>query len=121
MSNVDNWSDPPAEFALDGPFASGTRGWTRMPGHDPHWWTLRAVEPECGYTVEGGSFFDRAMLLVHWRFDTLTDATTRLTQRLELHGENAAAYVDGVRDGFEPNLEPGMRRLAKLMEEAARA
>ena len=119
MADVRNWSDPPAEFALDGPFASGSRGTTRMPGRQPNTWTLRDVEPGRGYTIEGGSFFDRALLLVHWRFDALSERRTRLTQRLELCGENAAAYIDGVRAGFEPNLEPGLRRIAALMEQAA--
>lgn len=119
MADVRNWSDPPAEFALDGPFASGSPGTTRMPGLPPNTWTLRDVEPGRGYTIEGGSFFDRALLLVHWRFDALSERSTRLTQRLELCGENAAAYIDGVRAGFEPNLEPGLRRIAALMEQAA--
>lgn len=119
MADVRNWSDPPAEFALDGPFASGSRGTTRMPGRQPNTWMLRDVEPGRGYTIEGGSFFDRALLLVHWRFDALSERSTRLTQRLELCGENAAAYIDGVRAGFEPNLEPGLRRIAALMEQAA--
>jgi len=35
------------------------------------------------------------------------DCRTKLTQRIELCGENAATYVDGIRAGFEPNLEPG--------------
>ena len=29
MTDVGNWSDPPAEFVLEGPFAPGTRGTTR--------------------------------------------------------------------------------------------
>jgi hypothetical protein len=36
---------------------------------------------------------------------------------LELLGENAAAYVDEIRAAFEPNLEPGMRRIAQAMEQ----
>jgi hypothetical protein len=120
MTDVRNWSDPPAEFSLDGPFAAGARGTTRMPGHDPITWTIRDVDQGCTYTIEGGSFLERAQLYVRWRFDPISDGRTRLSQRLELHGENAAAHVDGIRDGFEPNLEPGMRRLAELMTKAAR-
>ena len=37
---------------------------------------------------------------------------------MELLGENAAAYVDEVKSAFEPNLEPGMRRIAQMMERA---
>jgi hypothetical protein len=120
MADVGNWSDPPAEFGLDGPFASGSQGWTRMPGQPAHAWVLRDVEPERGYTVVGGSFLDRAELIVYWRFDSVTDGKTRLTQRLELCGENAARYADDLRAAFEPNLEPGLKRIARLMEEAQR-
>lgn len=31
-TNVANWDDPPAKFELDGPFATGSRGVTRLPG-----------------------------------------------------------------------------------------
>jgi hypothetical protein len=116
MSDVRNWSDPPAEFNLDGPFATGTRGTTRMPDGQVYPWTLRDVDPGKAYTIEGGDVLERAVMLCHWRFDPLADHQTRLTQRLELWGENAAAYVEGIRSAFEPNLEPGMRRMAGLME-----
>jgi polyketide cyclase/dehydrase/lipid transport protein len=119
MTDVRNWSDPPAEFALDGPFVSGSSGTTRMPGRPPATWTIRNVEPGRRYTIEGGSFLERATLLFHWRFDAVSDRTTRLTQRVELRGENAAAYVAEVSAGFEPNLEPGLRRIAQRMLQVA--
>jgi hypothetical protein len=119
MTDVRNWSDPPAEFSLEGPFAAGSVGWTRMPGQPALSWTLLDVEPERGYTIGGGSFLAGATLLVHWRFDALDEQSARLTQRLVLSGENAAAYVDDLRAAFEPNLEPGMRRIAKMTEQAA--
>jgi hypothetical protein len=119
MTDVRNWSDPPAEFGLEGPFASGSVGWTRMPGQPVHSWTLRDVEPERAYTIGGGSFLEGAVLLVHWRFDPLSERYTRLTQRMELSGENASRYVNDLSAAFEPNLEPGMRRIAKMMERAA--
>jgi hypothetical protein len=68
-------------------------------------------EPGRGYTIEGGSFFERAVILVYWRFESAIERTARLTQRMELLGENAAAYVDEIKSLFEPNMEPGMRRL----------
>jgi len=30
-TNIAHWDDPPAEFELDGPFATGSRGTTRLP------------------------------------------------------------------------------------------
>lgn len=119
MTDVRNWSDPPAEFALEGPFASGSVGSTRMPGQPAHSWTLRDVEAERAYTIRGGSFLVGAELLCHWRFDALSARTTRLTQRLELLGDNADRYVDDLKAAFEPNLEPGMRRIAKSIELAS--
>jgi hypothetical protein len=116
MTDIRNWNDPPAEFALEGPFGEGTRGTTHIPGQTQAFWTIRDVEPGRAYTIEGGPFLERAVLLVHWRFDPLSERTARLTQRMELLGENAAAYVDGIKSAFEPNLEPGMRRIAQSME-----
>jgi hypothetical protein len=121
MADLRNWSDPPAEFTLDGPFANGSRGTTRMPGRPPASWTLRDVEPGRGYTIEGGSFLERAQFLVYWRFEPAPDGRTTLTQRMELRGENAAAYVADISAAFEPNLEPGMRRIAGLMQAALRS
>ena len=115
MTNIHNWNDPPAEFALEGPFAAGSRGTTRIPGQPDADWIIRAVEPGRKYTIEG-SFVPGAVLLVHWRFDAISERTARLTQRMELFGEHAAAHVDGIRSAFEPNLEPGMRRIAQTME-----
>jgi hypothetical protein len=33
-------------------------------------------------------------------------------------GKNTAAYVDEIKSLFEPNMEPGMRRIAHMMEHA---
>jgi hypothetical protein len=114
MTDVRNWNDPPAEFSLDGPFASGSRGTTRMPGSPPAEWTIRDVEPGHAYTIEG--VVDEGVVLrVRWFFDRLEGDRARLTQRIELTGDGAARHVAAVRAGFEPNIEPGMRRIAALM------
>jgi hypothetical protein len=118
MADIRNWNDPPAEFALDGPFVDGARGSTQMPGRPTVSWTLCNVVPGRGYTIES-SALERAVLRAHWRFDRLSEGTARLTQRMELAGENAAAYVDEMQSLFEPNLEPGMRRIAERMEKSA--
>ena len=118
MTEVRNWSDPPAEFALDGPFAKGSRGTTKMPGRPPASWTIRDLEPGRAYTIEG-SFLDRAVLLFRWRFEALSERSTRMTQRVELCGGNAAAYINDIRAGFEPNLAPGLKRIAERMAHAA--
>ena len=63
MTDIRNWNDPPAEFAFEGPFVEGTRGTTQMPGQRLAFWTIRDVEPGHRYTIEGGSFLERAVLL----------------------------------------------------------
>ena len=118
MTDIRNWNDPPAEFALQGPFVEGTRGTTHMPGRPLASWIIRDVEPGRGYTIEGSFTMERAAAFVHWRFDPLSNRTARLTQRMELLGENAAAYVDEIKLMFEPNMEPGMQRIAQMMEVA---
>ena len=51
MTDIRNWNDPPAEFAIEGPFVEGTRGTTRMPGRPLALWTIRHVDPR--RTIEG--------------------------------------------------------------------
>lgn len=59
---------------------------------------------------------DRAALSFEWSFEPLSERRTRLTQRIALAGENAAAYAEEVQAGFGPNLPQGMNRIARAME-----
>jgi polyketide cyclase/dehydrase/lipid transport protein len=114
MTDVRNWSDPPAEFALHGSFTTGARGTTNMPGRPPVHWTIDTVDPGRAYTLRT-SLSDGASMFFHWQFESLGENKTRLTQRLELCGADAAGYVNDIRAAFESNLEPGMRRIAGMM------
>ena len=116
MSNVANWDDPPAEFALDGPFADGSRGTTQLPGEPPRQWLLRDVVPMECYTIEFA--LDGAVMYFGWRVAALGDGRTRLTQRVVLEGENAAAYLPVVRETFGVSLKPGMEKIAASIEAA---
>jgi hypothetical protein len=118
MTDVRNWSDPPAEFTIEGPFTAGVRGVTRLPGQADRAWTIEAVTPGRAYTLHAALAED-AFLLFHWHFDPLPDRRTRLTQRLELCGGDAASYIAEIRSAFEPNLEPGMQRIARMMQSRA--
>jgi hypothetical protein len=113
MTDVKNWDDPPAEFTLEGSFAPGTRGITRMPGQAAMGWYIREVVPDTFYAVEAP--LDRATLSFEWRFEAVSEARTLLKQRIILVGENAAAYVAPVEAAFGANLAPGMRRIADAM------
>ena len=114
MSDVRNWDDPPARFALDGPFVSGGRGTTEMPEQSARHWHLRDVRPGESYTVE--FLLDGAALLFEWRFEEIDGGWARLTQRVLLAGENAAAYLTDVQGAFSSSLEPGMRRIAGALD-----
>ena len=46
---------------------------------------------------------------------------TRITQRIVLSGDNAAAYVDQVQAGFGSNLTDGMKRIADAMAKPERS
>jgi Polyketide cyclase / dehydrase and lipid transport len=118
MTDVRNWNDPPAEFALEGAFADGSRGTTSLPGRAAVHWTIGSVDPGRAYTITS-MLPEGASLLFHWEFAALRADKTRLTQRLELHGEDAPRHVHDVRAAFESNLEPGMRRIAAMMQAAA--
>jgi hypothetical protein len=115
-SNVSNWDDAAAEFILDGPFAEGSVGTTRMPGQDPIRWRIQDVVPGAGATIE--MELDRATVAFRWRFEAVSDTRTKLVQRITLEGENAAAYV-GHLDAAFGTLPEGMKRIAAAMTKSA--
>jgi hypothetical protein len=43
-TDVGNWADPPAQFSLEGAFAAGAQGMTRMPGQEPIRWRIAGQE-----------------------------------------------------------------------------
>jgi hypothetical protein len=118
-TDVKNWDDPPAQFQLDGPFASGSWGTTRLPGQDPLRWQIRDVRPGRSFIIEMP--LDRAVLSFEWRFDALSDRRTRITQRIVLSGDNATAYATQVRVRFGSTLPDGMKRIANAMTRAERS
>lgn len=116
MTDVTNWDDPPARFSLDGPFAVGSQGTTVLPGQEPLHWTISGVRTGESFILEMP--LDRATLSFEWRFDALSDRKTRLTQRIVLSGDNAAAHETAVQAGFGPTLTEGMTRIAGLLARA---
>jgi Polyketide cyclase / dehydrase and lipid transport len=116
MSNVANWDDPPAQFVLEGPFAEGSRGTTRMPDQPPQHWHLRDVTTRKSYTVEFP--LDSAVMQFRWSFAALPDGRTRLTQTIVLYSENASAYLPIVQQAFALSLQPGMERIAASIDAA---
>jgi hypothetical protein len=117
-TDIENWDDPPARFQLDGPFANGTWGTTRLPGREPIRWHIRDSRPGRSFVIEMP--LDRAVLAFEWSFEALSNHRTRITQRIVLSGDNAAVYADEVRAGFSPTLADGMRKIADAMVTAER-
>jgi hypothetical protein len=115
-TNIANWDDPPAGFELDGPFATGSRGVTRLPGQEPLHWFIREVTPPIAATIEIG--LDGAALSFEWRFVGLADGRTRLTQRIALQGEKADRYLSQVKPAFTANPPHAMNRLATAVADA---
>jgi hypothetical protein len=113
-TDIRNWDDPPAHFELDGPFTVGARGETLIPDREPLRWRIREVRSGELAAIE--MELDRASLSFEWRFEPLSARRTRLTQRIALSGDNAAAYAGQVQEGFGANLPEGMKRIARAME-----
>jgi hypothetical protein len=51
-ADVSNWNDPPAQFALAGPFEEGSRGTTLLPGQAPLHWQICNVVHGASFVVE---------------------------------------------------------------------
>lgn len=118
-TNVANWDDPPAEFQLHGGFATGSWGSTKIPGQELIRWQLREVRPEQVFVIDMS--LDGAILAFEWIFEPMAQHRTRITQRIILSGDNAAAYADQVRAGLGSTLDQGMRRIADAMVTAERS
>jgi hypothetical protein len=116
MADVTHWDDPPARFRMEGPFVTGGRGITEIPGQPSRCWQLRNVQPIESYTIDFS--LDRATLSFSWRFKGIPEGRTCLTQHITLAGENAAAYVAEVQQAFASNLAPGMNRVAAMLDRA---
>jgi hypothetical protein len=112
-SDVGNWDDPPATFELEGAFAAGARGWTRLPGQAAIAWFVREVTPGEGAVIEIPA--DGAAMWFSWRFEGVGVGRTRITQHVSLRGEKAENYL-GFAKMFEANLPGGMRKLAAAIE-----
>ncbi len=116
-TTVDNWrrheGDAVESITLDGPFETGARGETRMPGQPARTWRLAEVEAPARAVIE--MTLGDATLRIVWTFDDLGDGRTRLTQRMTLDGPTAEQHVADLEAGFAPNIGPGMEKIARAM------
>ena len=117
-TDVRTWHDPPAQFRLPGPFQDGAVGKTVVPGEPPVTWRVRNVRAPEAFTVEVP--VEDAVVAFEWTFQALGPSDTRMTQRVAITGEHAAAYEDGVRSAFGATLPQGMARIARSLEDEFR-
>jgi hypothetical protein len=73
-TDIATWNDPPARFALDGPFIEATRGITLLPGQEPVGWSIGEVRPGKSFVLE--MQLDRALLTFEWCFGSLIVRTS---------------------------------------------
>ena len=74
------------------------------------------MRPGASFIIE--MLLDRAVLSFEWLFEAVSPNRTRITQRIVLSGDNAAAYADQVRVGFGSTLPDGMKRIAAALVKA---
>ena len=115
-ADVATWDDPPATFALHGPFADGVDGTTSIPGRPPLAWRVRDVRAPHSFTIE--MQLEGAVCAAEWRFDALSGGRTKMTQRLRLSGPDAVQYREQFETGFGSNVADGMNRVAAAIAAA---
>lgn len=115
-TDIANWNDPPAKFDLDGPFQTGARLTTTLPG-ETLYSVIRDLQPEREATIE--MQLADAILSFHWKFEKLTEDRTQITQRLVLSGANAKSFV-AQATAMEASVPDGMKKVAAAIERAQR-
>ena len=113
-TDVANWNDPLAEFALVGPFEAGSRIVTKMPGQDPWQSVITEVIPDRAATIE--MRLQGAVLSFRWLFEALPEHRSRITQRLTLDGLNAAEFLEHMAQ-FERSVPDGMKVVKAAIEQ----
>ena len=117
-TNIKNWAlDADVESVeIDGPFATGARGFTNSKSSGRIEWRL--VEVRVGRAVIEFPLPGAVGRCV-WTFAD-TAGCTRITQRWMLQGEQADAYAKAVAAGLEAGIPAGMTKLCRTIEDAAR-
>ena len=117
-TDITTWSDPPATFQLDGPFAEGARGVTLMPGQEPVAWWIRDIRHGHSFAIEMP--LDQATLRFEWHLGAASERRTKLTHRVILAG-HMETYRNQVEAGFGANLAAGLEKIAQSMVAAENA
>jgi hypothetical protein len=113
-TDVANWRlDADVETVeIDGPFATGARGFTNSKSSGRIEWRIAEVQGlsatiEFPLTDAVGRFV--------WTFES-NSTGTRITQRCTLEGEKADTYAKAIGPSLEAGIPAGMRKLCETMQ-----
>ncbi|NEO42632.1 MAG: hypothetical protein F6J90_42480 [Moorea sp. SIOASIH] len=116
-TDVSNWERLEGEavewIRIEGPFAEGTSGATKIPGQEPHYWRISQLQAEFSATIE--IQLDGALFLNKMTMKSISLDATRITQCLSLVGEKASNYAEGMKT-FETSAPQGLVKLANAIE-----
>jgi hypothetical protein len=101
----------------NGPFAAGTSGATITRSSGRVEWRIVSVREGSEALIEAP--VPGAVARFQWTFEDL-GGLTRITQRISLAGEGAAALAHQMASIFEPNMPAGMRKLCDAMAKSAK-
>jgi uncharacterized protein YndB with AHSA1/START domain len=118
-THVDNWKlDSDVDSVrLDGPFAAGSRGATKVRNGDSVDWYI--VEVRAGSHAVIELPVTGAVLRMAWTFEDSAGGGTRITQQMRLAGEQAGAYEETIGRQMEEGMPQGMRKLAAEIVKAS--
>ena len=118
-SDVSNWERIEGAgvewIRLEGPFARGAIGATKMPGQDPQRWVISHLEVGRSATIEMSLV--GAIFSIETRFEALDQGHTLINQHMTLNGERADEYV-AATSIFEMSAPQGLAKLVAAMESA---
>jgi len=114
-TDIANWNEPPASFHLEGSFEAGSRLTTSLPGQTLHSVIRKIVNGSRSDEAIIDMQLPGAILSFQWRFDSLSEDRTGITQRLTLSGANAGALV-AQASILEKSTPEGMDKLAAAIE-----
>ena len=118
-TKVENWAvvDSSAESVqLNGPFAAGSIGITKLEGREPIEWQIVQVDEGRSATIEMA--LPRATIQFCWGFGE-SEKGTQITQRITIEGEQAEVLGRTAGAEFERGVPEGMRKLAEAIARAA--
>ncbi len=100
---------------LEGPFAEGVRGATKMPEQEPQKWIISKLDLGRSATIE--IQIEDCVFLNQIRLEEISGDQTRIVQRMTLagEGERARHLAKGMR-AFETSAPQGLAKLASAIE-----